>query len=319
MATGCGSCRATDPHFGRTISNSSMESVGGSRGAPWSMNMGMARPPFLYDNVIRIALPPPKLRLPLLRDARRAPQAEALMRRPRYPTRILIAALISALVASAQPRAAAESDPHRPVCVDAQCRKIMSFLKAHYCSESADGNGQEDGCQITIPKARPGVDVVADFECEWSDAKRAMDCKQQGEPSALIRSVLTRELRRLGLPAKAKGQTYFIVWKSTASGWSLVAANYVRTASSNIELCQVIVVIDQSSRVLVLRKSPLQKTDVDKLPVTQWSPIDLADVEGDGQVDVVLRVDAYEDHWLEVVSVGRGSARTVFSGLGYAL
>ena len=239
---------------------------------------------------------------------------------PRYPMRILIAALISALVASAQPRAAADSDSHRPACVDAQCRKIMSFLKAHYCSESPYGNGREDGCQITIPKGpRPGVDVVADFECEWSDARRAMDCKQHGEPSSYIRSVLTRELRRLGLPAKANGQTYFTAWKSTASGWSLAAAYYVRTADSNVELCQVIVVIDQSSHVLMLRKLPFQKTDVERPAVTQWSPIDLADVDGDGQVDVVLRGDAYEDHWLEVVSVGQGSSRTVFSGLGYYL
>src|SRR5215813_3523902 len=185
------------------------------------------------------------------------PPVEALMCCPRYPMRILIAALTSALVASAQPRAAAESDSHRPACVDAQCRKIMSFLKAHYCSESPYGNGREDGCQITIPKGpRPGVDVVADFECEWSDAKRAMDCKQHGEPSSYIRSVLTRELLRLGLPAKANGQTYFTAWKSTASGWSLAAAYYVRTADSNVELCQVIVVIDQSSHVLMLRKLP---------------------------------------------------------------
>ena len=146
-----------------------------------------------------------------------------------------------------------------------------------------------------------------------------MDCKQHGEPSSYIRSVLTRELRRLGLPAKANGQTYFTAWKSTASGWSLAAANYVRSAGSNIELCQVIVVIDQSSHVLMLRKLPFQKTDVERPAVTQWSPIDLADVDGDGQVDVVLRGDAYEDHWLEVVSVGQGSSRTVFSGLGYYL
>ena len=67
------------------------------------------------------------------------------------------------------------------------------------------------------------------------------------------------------------------------------------------------------------RKLPFQKTDVERPAVTQWSPIDLADVDGDGQVDVVLRGDAYEDHWLEVVSVGQGSSRTVFSGLGYYL
>src|SRR5262245_26584444 len=94
------------------------------------------------------------------------PPVEPLISSPGYPLGILIAALTSALVASAQPTAAAESDSHRPACVDAQCRKIMSFLKAHYCSESPYGNDREDGCQITIPKGpRPGVDVVADFEC----------------------------------------------------------------------------------------------------------------------------------------------------------
>lgn len=238
---------------------------------------------------------------------------------PKYPKRFLIAALISALLAGTQLRVAAESDAHRPACADAQCRKIMSFLKAHYCAKSPYGNGPEDSCQITSPKgARPGVDVVADFECEWSDVRRAMDCKQRGEPSSFIRSILTRELRRLGLPAKANGQIYFTAWKSTASGWSLAAAYYSRTSDSTVELCQVIVVVD-SSHVAVLRKLPFQKTNVDRPTVTQWSPIDLADADGDGQVDIVLQGDAYEDHWLEVVSVGHGSPRTVFSGLGYYL
>jgi hypothetical protein len=176
---------------------------------------------------------------------------------------ILITALVSALVAGTQLRAAAKSDPHRPACVDAQCRKIMSFLKAHYCSESPYGDGPEAGCQIKTPKGpRPGVDIV---------------------------------------------------------GWSLAAAYYSRTAHSTVELCQVIVVIDQSSHVLVLRKLPFQKTDVERPAVTQWYPIDLADADGDGHADVILQGDAYEDHWLEVVSVGHGASRTVFSGLGYYL
>ena len=38
--------------------------------------------------------------------------------------------------------------------------------------------------------------------------------------------------------------------------------------------------------------------------MTQWFPIDLADVDGDGQTDVILQGDQYEDHWLEAVSVG---------------
>ena len=242
------------------------------------------------------------------------------MCRSRYPRRILMASLMLALVAGAQLKAAAENDPHRPACVDAQCRKIISFLKAHYCGESPYGNGPEGSCQIEGPKGpRPGVDVVADFRCEWSDVEQATACKQQGEPPASVRRILVNELRRLGLPANADGQTYFTTWKSTASGWSLAAANYLRLAGSDVELCQVIVIIDHSSRVRVLRKLAFQKTNMDVPAVTQWSPIDLADVDGDGRVDVILQGDAYEDHWLEVVSVGQGSPRTVFSGLGYYL
>jgi hypothetical protein len=155
-----------------------------------------------------------------------------------------MAALTSALVAGVQLTAAAGNDPHRPSCVDARCRKIMSFLKAHYCGESPYGNGPEDSCQIKSPKGPPpGVDVVADFGCEWRDAEQATACKQQGEPPVPVRSLLVNELRRLGLPAKADGQTYFTTWKSAASGWSLAAANYRRMAGSDLELCQVIITI----------------------------------------------------------------------------
>ena len=53
--------------------------------------------------------------------------------------------------------------------------------------------------------------------------------------------------------------------------------------------------------------------------LTQWSPIDLADVDGDGRTDVILQGDHYEDHWLEAVSVDQRFPRTLFSGLGYYL
>jgi hypothetical protein len=243
---------------------------------------------------------------------------EALMSRSRYPKRIAITALALVLVAGVQVTAAAGIDPHRPACVDARCRKIMSFLKANYCGESPYGNGPKNSCQIKSPKGpRPGVDVVTDFGCDWSDAKRAIECKQQGEPPASFRSLLIAELRRLGLPANADGQTYFTIWKSTASGWSLAAADYQRPVGSDVELCQVIV--DQSWHVRVLRKVPFRKTNMDVPAMTQWSPIDLADVDGDGRTDVILQGDHYEDHWLEAVSVGQRFPRTLFSGLGYYL
>ena len=103
----------------------------------------------------------------------------------RYPKRIAITALALALVAGVQLDSSSRNNPHSPACVDAQCRKIMSFLKANYCGELPYGNGPKESCQIKSPKGpRPGVDVVTDFGCDWSDAKRAMDRKQQGEPPA---------------------------------------------------------------------------------------------------------------------------------------
>jgi len=127
------------------------------------------------------------------------------------------------------------------------------------------------------------------------------------------------ELHRLGLPAKAAGQIYFTDWESTASGWSLVSADYDHLAGDNLTLCEVIAIIDQSSHIHILRKVPLQKTSTEKSEVTTWSPIGLADVDGDGQVDVILEGDAYEDHWIEVDTVKGTSFHTVFSGLGYYL
>jgi len=242
---------------------------------------------------------------------------EAIMRRTNI---VLIAAFISPLVAGAQVNAETRKDPHRPACIDAHCQRIESFLRSHYCGETPYGDGPDGGCDIKIPKERsPGIDVLASFHCDWSDAKNGAECAQRGEPSAFVRNTLMRELRRLGLPAKTDRQPYFRVWKSTASSWSLAAAYYSRTVGLDLQLCQVIVLIDQGSHVHVLRKSPFQTTDVEHPAGTQWSPIDFADADGDGQVDIILLGEEYENHWLEVVSVGRGPPRTVFSGLGYYL
>jgi hypothetical protein len=234
--------------------------------------------------------------------------------------RILIAVLMSVFAMSAQVNAQSEKDPHRPACADAHCRKIKSFLRAHYCGESPSGNGPDDGCEIKGPhKSRTGIDLLADFHCELSESKQESHCEQSGQPSPSVRSILFNELRRLGLPAKASGKTHFWVWKSTRSDWTMAAADYSRTVGEDLELCQVVVIIDQSSHVVVLRELPFQKTDADVPKVTEWYPVDLADVDGDGQVDVILEGDAYEDHWLEVVSLQHGSPQTVFSGLGYYL
>jgi hypothetical protein len=212
------------------------------------------------------------------------------------------------------------SDPHRPACTTAICRKVKSFARARYCGASPFGNGPDDGCELKkIIKPQAGVDVIADYECKWNESKQNAECEQHGEPSRDIRSILIQQLARLGTPANAPGQTYFTVWKSAHSGWSLAAAYYSRPADSDVEICEVIGVIDQRSRMITLRKVPFQKTDQDVPTVVEWVPLDLADANGDGTEDIILEGDAYEDHWLEVVSVKGWSAETIFSGLGYYL
>jgi hypothetical protein len=220
------------------------------------------------------------------------------------------------IVALGQEGGPSEKDPHRPPCTNAQCRKVKSFVKAHYCG-APEGNGPDDSCEIREPKKRLNVKVTANYDCKWVDGVR--NCKQLGEPSPELRGILVGELRRLGLPAKAKGRTYFTVWQPTGLDWSLVEAYYDHFEGSDVTLCQVIAIIDQNSHVSVLRKVPFQKTDADKNTVTTWSPLDLADVNADGQIEVILEWDTYEDHWIEVVGMRDGSFRTIYSGLGYYL
>jgi len=232
---------------------------------------------------------------------------------------ILFLMLMSLIVVDVRLDAQSEKDPHRPACTDASCRKIKAFLKKHYCGEPT-GNGPDDSCDLRDRAKRSvNVKVNADYNCEWNASKDAAECTQHGQVTPELRGILVRELRQLGLPAKAPGETYFTVWESARADWSLAQAYYSHRVGSDIELCEVIAVIDQSAHVVVLRKVPFQKTDVDVSGVTDWTPLDLADTRGDGQVDVVLVGDAYEDHWLEVISVGNGTAKTIFSGLGYYL
>jgi hypothetical protein len=161
------------------------------------------------------------------------------------------------LNAGAQMKAQAEKDPHRPACTSAYCRKVKSYLKAHYCGESPYGNGPDDDCMIkTLNKSRTGISVIADYECKWSESGQTLRCEQHRQPSSLVRNMLIGELQHLGLPAKASGQTCFTVWKSTHSNRSIAVAYYSRSVGSDLELCEVVVVIDESSHVIALRKVP---------------------------------------------------------------
>jgi hypothetical protein len=231
----------------------------------------------------------------------------------------------SAIVASEANRgnvsAQAEKDPHRPDCTGASCQKIRAFLKKHYCGASPFGNGPDDeSCDLREREKRgANVRVIADYNCEWDESKNAGECKQHGQVTPELRKILVGNLQELGLPANAPGETFFTVWQSEGADWLLAHADYSQRVGDDIELCEVIVVVDQHANVTVLRKLPLTKTNMDVPDTTEWSPIDLADTRGDGHVDVILVGDAYEDHWLEVISVQKGSAKTIFSGLGYSL
>jgi hypothetical protein len=233
---------------------------------------------------------------------------------------ILVAAVMSAFAVAARGSAQDEKDSHRPPCTSVYCKKVKFFLKRHYCGESPAGNGPDDGCDLRDQK-KPGagVSIKAETKCEWNTSKGEAECVQRGEPSPDVRSILMDQLRKLGLPAKANGKTYFTVWESTQEGWFVVEADYSNPVGADVELCQVIVLIDKNSQVAVLRKVPFQKTDSDVPTVTQWSLLDLADVDGSGQVEIILQGDAYENHWLEVVGMRNGSPKTIFSGLGYYL
>jgi hypothetical protein len=241
-----------------------------------------------------------------------------LLRRSR--TAIVSAALVLLSTGFAQEGGPAEKDPHRPPCTSARCRKIKSFLKAHYCGASPFGNGPDDGCDTRVPKKlSTGIKATADFECKWDENSGTARCQQHGQPSSEIRSILLREMRRLGLPKQAEVELHFLVWEPSSNPWTLAAAYYEHVSGTDLTLCQLIAVISQNGRVQVLRKVPFQKTDAEVPEVTRWSPIDIADVDDDGRMEIILEGDAYENHWYEVDGLRDGSFKMIFSGLGYYL
>ena len=126
-------------------------------------------------------------------------------------------------------------------------------------------------------------------------------------------------MRRLGLPPKGEKDIYFTVWQPSSTKWFLAAADYGETSGSELALCQVIVVVEPGGHVQVLRKVQFQKTNADMSNVITWFPMGIADVDGDGQLEIILEGDAYEDHWLEVDKMQSGFFRKIYSGLGYYL
>lgn len=211
-------------------------------------------------------------------------------------------------------------DPHRPACTSSPCQKIESFLRAKFCGASPFGNGPQNSCDTRYAKQLlTGVNIIAAFDCKWSETDGRPKCRQRSEPPPSIRNLLVQELRRLGLPARAEKDIYFTVWQPSSAKWFLAAADYGQATGSALTLCQVIVVVDPDGHVQALRNVQFQKTKADAPTVTTWFPMGIADVDGDGQLEIILEGDTYENHWLEVDKMQNGSFRAVFSGLGYYL
>lgn len=233
---------------------------------------------------------------------------------------LLVTALLVACVTSAQLSGQGLRDPHRPACTGPRCERIRTYLKAHYCGQSPYGDGPDNGCEIQPPKEPgPGIKISVDFSCDWNDAASGPKCRQNGLPSQEVRSVLIGEMRRAGLPPGAEEEVHFRVWEVASIGWVVAEANYEQVVGNDLKLCDVIVLIDRGGKTNVVRKVPFQKTDAVKPLLTEWSLFDIVDADHDGQFEIILEGDAYEDHWLEVVGLQDGSFKTLYSGLGYYL
>jgi hypothetical protein len=238
----------------------------------------------------------------------------------RYEKTVLAAVLFLLCIVAPQLKGQRGKDPHRPACTSAPCQKIESFLKANFCGAAPFGGGPRNGCDTRSAKQLvTGVNVIAAFDCQWSVTDGRPKCRQRSEPSPAIRSILVREMRRLGLPARAEKDIYFTVWQPSSAKWFLAAADYGQANGTDLALCQVIVIVGPGGHVQALRKVQFQKTNADAPTVTTWFPMGIADVDGDGQLEIILEGDAHEDHWLEVDQLQGGSFRKIFSGLGYYL
>jgi hypothetical protein len=224
---------------------------------------------------------------------------------------------VAAQPTPADQTAQADPDPHRPPCLIASCRKLEKFLKDHYCGQSPFGNGPENGCDYKEP-VRTGSKLTVSYYCDWDEAAAKSTCRQIGQPSTDQRDLLLRELRRIGLPSQGDQEVTYTLIESQ-SGWVLMSAHYDHSDGSDVDVCEVVVALDQAANLHILRSVKLQKTNNDVSDLTSWSPLDIADVDGDGQAEFVLRGDAYEDHWIEVVKIQGESEKTIFSGLGYYL
>jgi hypothetical protein len=216
----------------------------------------------------------------------------------------ILLAIVGAMIA-------AGADPHRPACNTPACRKIKAFVKTQYCGILPIGIGPDVGCDVRRQISNSDVSEVASYSCE-----RIGHCDQTGRAPTSVREALMTEMRLLGLPPAGERRVQFAVLKSKSKRWLLAEAFYMRSTEKAITECQVIAMFDPDGHAIVLRISKLQKTDIEKPMIVQWHPLDLRDVDGDGQLDAVLQGSLDEDNWFEVHGLAAGVPRLIFSGLG---
>jgi hypothetical protein len=213
----------------------------------------------------------------------------------------------------------------RQPCTTPLCVQIKSVVKMHYClpPNKDDQLDTDDECRIRYARtATPDVKEVAAVQCGWSDPKRESGvwvCRQRGEVPRAVRAIVSPRMRELGLPVAEEGQLKFTVLQWTRTGLFVANAEYSRVEGSQLTECGLIVAVDANSHITPLRRSACHVTDADVPQGTSWSLLDIRDVDGDGQPEVVLVANMYENAWFEVVAVRGGAAETVFAGLGYSL
>ncbi len=99
------------------------------------------------------------------------------------------------------------------------------------------------------------------------------------------------------------------------AAWRVLEATAGLKDGDDVSVSQVVAVLGPNSQFTILHRTKASLSD----DATVWTALDIADADGDGQVDIILRGDAYEDHWLEVFRLENGVWKIAYAGLGYWL